>query len=241
MRSPVDAAAIRRWRGTPLRAALRRPLTRGRASWPVDTLAGESDTRFIVRFFTLCSLGVIALTIAACGGGGGDENFTQSDVLQILGTSPTKPAGSSWAKNGGTRQNSLAELRRDVRRLGAGAYKDEVEGLTDAGYERGFTQEWTSRGTFAAGEATLFPDTSGAEKGFAFLQRLTPGWFLPLPVEGLGDEAVSSKGDLGAGYMWRRGNLLLAAWINRATGPFFDYDAAARAYADKLDGQARAR
>jgi hypothetical protein len=38
--------------------------------------------------------------------------------------------------------------------------------------------------------------------------------------------------------MWRRGNAVLAAWMFRDTGPAFDYEAAARAYAGALDQQA---
>jgi hypothetical protein len=39
--------------------------------------------------------------------------------------------------------------------------------------------------------------------------------------------------------MWRRGNLVLSAWAFRDGGAIFDYDGAARAYAAKLDEQAK--
>ena len=67
------------------------------------------------------------------------------------------------------------------------------------------------------------------------------GWFFPLPVDDLGDEAVSSAAEPGAVYMWRRGNAVLAAWMFLDTGSAFDYDAAARAYADELEKLATAR
>ena len=212
---------------------MRRPEARRRRrrDRPVDTIAGESDTRFIVRFFTLCATGVIALTVAACGGGAGDESFTQSDVLQILQVAPTMPPGSPWTKEGGISQISFEELR--TRHAAAAAP------LADAGFQRGFAQRWVSSRAVALGEAYLFPDAAAAQKGFAALQRVTtPIWYMPLPVEDLGDEAVTGQGELGAGYMWRRANIVLSAWGFRGAGAIFDYDKAARAHADKLDERA---
>jgi hypothetical protein len=189
-----------------------------------------------VRFFTLCATGVIALTVAACGGGG-DENFTQEDVLQILKVAPTMPPGPPWTKQGGISQESFEELLSRGPEA-EGAYKDEIAALADAGFQRGFSQTWVSSHAAAIAEASLFPDAAAAQKGFAALGGMTPGWFLPVPVEDLGDEAETGHGDLGAGYRWRSGNLVLSAWAFRGGGAAFDYDAAARAYADKLDERA---
>jgi hypothetical protein len=87
----------------------------------------------------------------------------------------------------------------------------------------------------------LFRDEAGADEGLDALQGMVAfGWFFPLPVDDLGDEAVSSAADPGAVYMWRRGNAVLAVWMVRTTGSAFDYDAAARAYADQLDQRAAA-
>jgi hypothetical protein len=191
----------------------------------------------VVRILTLCGLSVIALTVAACGGGSGSESFTRSEVLRILATSPTKPAGSSWTKDGGTHQSSPEELRRSVRSQGLPA--DAIDPLMDAGFQRGFEQRWGSSRAVANCEASLFPDAAAARNGFASLQHLVPSWFLPHPVQGLGDEAVSSKSDLGAIYMWRRANVVLSAGVFRGGGPSFDYDGAARTYADELDERAK--
>jgi hypothetical protein len=188
-----------------------------------------------VRFFTLCSVGVVALTVAACGGGG-DESFTRSDVLRILAAEPTMPAEWSWTRDGSVGEFSLEDYQRDVK--AQPSRKGEVDALVEAGLQRGFRQGWASSGAIAAGEATIFPDAAAAHKAFGPLQHLTPGWFFPSPVDDLGDEAVSSKADPGAVYMWRRGNLVLSAWMFRGSGPSFDYEAAARAYADKLDERA---
>ncbi len=189
-----------------------------------------------MRFVTLFSLGVIALTVAACGGGG-DANFTQEDVLQILQVTPTMPPGPPWTKQGGTSQESLEEIRATGPEA-EGAYKDALAALADAGFQRGFSQSWVSSHAVAQSEASLFPDAAAAQKGFAALRRMTPGWYLPIPVDDLGDEAEMGQGELGAGYTWRRGNVVLSAWAFRGGGAIFDYDRAARAYADKLDERA---
>jgi hypothetical protein len=149
------------------------------------------------------------------------------------------PAGATWRKDDGIRQTSPEELRKEVQRTGGG-FEDAIDALVDAGYQRGFAQGWRSSGTVAAVEAALFPDEAAARKGFIANQHLVPSWFLPLPVEDLGDEAVSSTSDLGAIYMWRRGNVVLSAGILRGAGRTFDYDAATRAYAEALDQQAAA-
>jgi hypothetical protein len=203
---------------------------------PLTPSQAKSNTHFIVRFFALCSVGAIALTVAACGGGGGEENFTRSDVLRILDVAPTTPPGSSWTKDDGVQQISLEHYRQTLK--SQPERKSEIDALADAGLRRGFKQGWASSGATAQGSATIFPDAAAAHKAFGPLQHLTPSWFLPLPVEELGDEAVSSRGDPGAIYMWRRGNLVLSAWMLRGSGPAFDYEAAARAYADKLDERA---
>lgn len=174
--------------------------------------------------------------LAACGGGSGTESLRQGDVLEILEAQPTMPPGSSWTKDGGIRQSSPEQLRREERaRHGS---SDAIEPLLEAGFQRRFEQAWRSSRAVAFGNASLFPDAAAARKGFAALQHLVPSWFLPLPVKGLGHEAVSSKSDLGAEYIWRRANVVLTALVFRGGGPTFDYDRVARAYADKLDEQA---
>jgi hypothetical protein len=80
----------------------------------------------------------------------------------------------------------------------------------------------------------------GPDTGFETLQYLAPGWFFPKPVSDLGDEAVSSRGEPGAVYMWRRGDVVLYAWMFRDRGSSFDHEAAARGYADELDQRATA-
>jgi hypothetical protein len=191
----------------------------------------------VVRFFTLCSLGVLALTIAACGGGPAVENFTQRDVVQILNAAPPMPAGSSWTKEGGIEESTFAQLRRALK--AQRGHENEIAALADAGLERVFEQGWISNGGASAeAHAALLPDAPGAEKAFAPFQHLTPSWFVPVSVKHLGTEAVSAKGEPGAVYMWRRGNVVFAAWIFRVSARAFDYDRAAREYADKLDERA---
>lgn len=216
-------------------------LTRAGYQRNVDRLASRSHTRLVVKVTKVWVIGGVLAALAACGGGADSQTFTRSDALEIIGTAPSKPAGWSWTKDGGIKRYTLADLRALPEIQHPGGFRDAVDGLAAAGYEGWFKQFWAARGTSAEGEAALFSDTSGAKEGFAHLQRLTPGWFLPVPVDGLGDEAVSSATEFGAGYIWRRGNLVVDAWVLRATGPFFDFGAAARVFADALDEQLSAR
>jgi hypothetical protein len=185
-----------------------------------------------VRFRTFCAIGFVVLAVAACGGNSGSENFTEEDVVQILTAAPPLPEGSSWTESGALERGSFEAERPDT--------EDEVAELAQAGLERKFEQAWVSSGNSAYGEAVLFRDEAGAETGFDILQHLTPGWFFPQPVTDLGDEAVSSHAEPGAVYIWRRGDVVLFAWMFRDRGSSFDYDAAARAYADQLDERATA-
>jgi hypothetical protein len=71
-------------------------------------------------------------------------------------------------------------------------------------------------------------------------QDLGFNWIAEMPPIGLGDEAVAGKSDAGAGYSWRRGNLVLSASIFRGSDHAFDFVAAARAYARQIDERAKA-
>jgi hypothetical protein len=188
-------------------------------------------------FRTFCALGLVVLAAAACGGSSGSENFTGEDVVRILAAAPPLPEGSSWTANGTLEQGSFDEYRRAVAAARPGS-EDTLAQLAQAGVERWFHRAWVSSGNSAIASATLFRDEAGADTGFDALQHLTPGWFFPQPVSDLGDEAVSSKAEPGAIYIWRRGNVVLFADMFRDRGSSFDYDAAARAFAGALDQRA---
>ena len=192
-----------------------------------------------MRFRTFCAIGIVVMSaVAACGGSSGSENFTEEDVVQILDAAPPLPEGSSWTADGALDQLSFAEFRKEVEAERPGS--KDIAQLAQAGFERRFHQAWASSGNSAVGAAVLFRDEAGADTGFEALQYLTPGWFFAQPVSDLGDEAVSSHAEPGAVYMWRRGDVVLYAWMFRDRGSSFDYDAAARAYADQLDQRATA-
>jgi hypothetical protein len=185
-----------------------------------------------VRFRTFCAIGFAVLAAGACGGSSASDNLTAEDVVRVLDAAPPLPEGWSWTADGALEQGSFEADRPDT--------EDEAAQLAQAGLERKFQQAWVSSGNSAYGEAVLFRDEAGADTGFDILQHLTPGWFFPQPVSDLGDEAVSSKAEPGAAYIWRRGDVVLFAWMFRDRGSPFDYDAAARAYADELDQRATA-
>jgi hypothetical protein len=147
-----------------------------------------------MRFFTLCGVGVIVivLTVAACGGDSGPESFSQRDLVRILDSAPTKPAGSSWTKISRLEPRSPEGLRRALKAQGLPP-ADTIDPLMDAGFQGGLEQHWGWSGAVTDGVTSLFPDAAAAGKGFAALQHLVPSWFLPLPLKDLGDEAVSSK------------------------------------------------
>lgn len=191
-----------------------------------------------MRFRTIFAIIILAVAAAGCGRDTSSDNFTQADLVALLDVAPPLPQGSSWMKDDGIQQLSLAKLRQFHE---SSPSASEVEALAEAGYQRQFTQRWVASGRSAEGRAALFRDDAGADQGLDALKGLvTYGWFFPQPVDDLGDEAVSSAAEPGAVYMWRRGNAVLAAWMFRDTGSAFDYDAAARAYADELDERATA-
>jgi hypothetical protein len=184
-------------------------------------------------------ISIVALAAPACGGSSGSENFTGEDVVRILAAAPPLPEGSSWTADGALEQGSFGDYRKAVAAARPDS-KDTLAQLAQAGAERTFHQAWASSGNSAVASAVLFRDGAGAGKGLDALQHLTPGWFFPQPVSDLGDEAVSSHAEPGAVYIWRRGDVVFFAYMFRDRGSSFDYDAAARAYADALDQRATA-
>jgi hypothetical protein len=190
-----------------------------------------------VRIRTFCAIGIVLMSAVAACGGSGSESFTQDDLVALLDVAPPLPEGSSWMKDDGIEQLSLAKLRQVVGSSPEGTNK--VDALAEAGFQRQFFQEWAASGRSAEVRAAVFRDEAGADEGLDAVQDLVAaGWFFPQPVDDLGDEAVSSAAEPGAVYMWRRGNVVFSAWMFQDVGTAFDFDAAARAYADELDQQA---
>lgn len=190
-----------------------------------------------MRLRTFCAIGaVVVMAAVACGGGSTSDSPTRDDIVEMLDVAPPLPEGASWTRQDGVRERSFDDLRRALE--ADGGYKDVIDQLRDAGIELDLARTWVSSGRSAQGVVVRFRDEAGADKGLDALQHLTPSWFYPVPVGDLGDEAVSAKGDPGAVYIWRRGNLVLSAWMYLGGGSRFDFDAAARAYADELDQRA---
>jgi hypothetical protein len=215
---------------------------RGSGGQPQMSLSGRLVSLpycILVRLLTTCAVSVVALAVAGCGGSG-SESSTRDDVLYVLRAPPTRPSGS-W-ENTGTRQISFAELRSTLE--AQGGHEGIADALADAGFERSYVQHWTlsSAGDSTAEvRASVFQDAAGAHKGFAPLQKLVPSWFVPIPLDGLGEEAVAGKSDAVAAHLWRRANLVLTVYVTRGPGHTFDVVAAARTVAQEIDERAKAR
>jgi hypothetical protein len=175
------------------------------------------------------------MALAACGGSS-DTTFDEDDVTRILRPPSAAPAGSSWVKHEASAE-SVAQLRAGLQQDGRSTAT--ADALEEAGLSRRYVWGWRlSRGSEAFASASLFRDAAGAENGFDALQDISPNWIAAIPVD-LGEQAVGGRSsDTGAGFTWRRENLILAVSLYRSRGPAFDYERAARAYANELDERA---
>jgi hypothetical protein len=181
----------------------------------------------------MSALVAAALALAACGGSS-DVTFDEDDVKQILRPPSAAPAGSSWVKHEASAV-SVAQVRAELRQLGRSTAT--ADALEEAGLRRLYEWGWRlSRGSEAFASAVLFRDAAGAEEGFDALQEISPNWIATIPVDDLGEQAVGGRSsDTGAGFTWRRENLILSVSQFRSSGPAFDYERAARAYATEVD------
>jgi hypothetical protein len=184
----------------------------------------------------MSALVAAALVLAACGGSS-DAAFDEDDAKRILGPPSAAPAGSSWVKHEASAV-SVAQLRAELRQLGRSTAT--ADALEEAGLSRLYEWGWRlSRGSEAFASAVLFRDAAGAENGFDTLQQISTNWIAVIPVDDLGEQAVGGRSsDVGAGFTWRRKNLILSTALFRSRGPAFDYERAARAYANELDERA---
>jgi hypothetical protein len=158
-------------------------------------------------------------------------------VKRILRPPSGAPAGSAWVEREASVE-TVAEMRAQLRRDGRStAIADALE---EEGMSRHYEWGWRlPRGSEAFASAALFRDAAGAEDGFDTLQEISPNWIATVPADDLGEQAVGGRSsDTGAGFRWRRENLILSVALFRSTGPAFDYESAARAYAHQLDEQA---
>jgi hypothetical protein len=189
---------------------------------------------------TAIAVSVMTGTLVGCGGSSADP-VTRSEALEIIATPPTAPAELSWATDVArqyTAEHLRSELEGDSSRVG-----DELAG---AGFERGYEQTWllSNHGASAEARVLVFRDAEGAQAGFVPVQRLPrfiPSWFAPNPVDGLGDEAIFGSAEPGAGYLWRRGNVVLSAWMYPFGDSNLDVPTALEAFAHEVDERATER
>jgi hypothetical protein len=158
-------------------------------------------------------------------------------VTRVLRSPSAAPAGSSWVKHEASAV-APAQLRAELRR--AGRSTEVADALEEAGLSRLYEWGWRlSRGSEAFASAGLFRDAAGAERGFDTMQDISPNWIAVIPADDLGEQAVGGRSsDTGAGFTWRRENLILSVGLFRSRGPAFDYESAARAYATEVDERA---
>jgi hypothetical protein len=164
---------------------------------------------------------VIAVAILAVGcGGGGSKAFTLSDAKRIAGVRPAAP-GWTWP-------SSTAESR--VHKSGA-------------------VSEWEDDDKLAHVDVGLYGSASAAHDAMPAFNAVSrryarQGGYI------LGEEGVSDLGDdawrlrIGGNgpevtYHWRRKNLVLEAHMQCFGTCPTDFGAAARAWAEAIDAQAR--
>ena len=164
---------------------------------------------------------VVAVAILAAGcGGGGSKAFTLSDAKRIAGVRPAAP-GWTWPST--TNESRV--------------------------HDSSAMSEWEDDDKLAHVDVELYRSASAAHDAMAAFNALSrryarQGGYI------LGEEGVSDLGDdawrlrIGgngpeATYHWRRRNLVLEAHMHCFGACPADFAAAARAWAEAIDAQAR--
>src|SRR5262245_51651107 len=184
----------------------------------------------------------LALILAGCGGTEKDRTFSATYLPSIVAPKPTdRPYGGEDNPYIGDRLAfTLEDLLGESPTASDRAFANK---LKNAGFQRGYQRTWDG-GDSAAAFVYLFNDAEGAQRAFVALRKAVAG--RKLAAKGLGDEAFgvyspqSPDFDEGAGYWWRRANLVINTEINCETTCGFAAAArGARAHADLIDAQAK--
>ena len=191
---------------------------------------------------------VFTVVVAGCNGGSEQEMlFTAADANRFANVRPVTPGWPPWPE----RPEKQSPSDSSPEELAAkdpiyAAYRERLDGIPE-GSEEG--KRWQDGDKLGNLTVQVFDTPTDAELGFAAFNDLSRGWAEQYgyvtkaeEVDGLGDEAwvllVSSNGR-GATYHWRRANLVIEAHVDCHGVCPADVDAAARAWADAIDEEAR--
>ena len=208
------------------------------------TILGARVTIELVRSVTIAVFVVATVAFASAGQARStkEPTYTAADFPRILAVK-FKPFSAPDEE--GTGPITLADLRDST----VPGNKVFVDKLRKAGFQRGYTKSWSAGIAFA--QAFAFGSAPGAHAALRAFQTYDRPSSLALwgrsaervPAKGLGQEAWGAKqndasGLIGAHYYWRRGNLVLAAYIECENGCDFAVRAA-RVYANAIDARAK--
>jgi hypothetical protein len=209
--------------------------------------------RDVLRVFTVSTLmafssALLAAGVAGCGSGGEQEQFTAADARRLANVRPVTPGWSPWPQRPEKqpRSDSSAEELAANDPIYA-AYRQSLHGIREGREE---SNRWRDHDKLGSLTAQVFDTPANAQTGFAALNQLSRGYAEQYgdvtraeEVDGLGDDAwvlLATSGARQATYHWRRANLVVEAHIDcHGTCPS-DVGAAARAWADAIDEEARA-
>ncbi len=189
----------------------------------------------------------VVTAIFVCGCSGGEERkqlFTAADATRIANVEPATP-GWDWPKNpekllsdSSTESDSTDPLLVEL--------KQQMADLVDIGEAGNKWQDDDKLGNLHVG---VFGSASDAHEAMAALNAFSRGWgeksgvvTKDEDIDGLGDEAwllwVGGSGTQ-VTYHWRRNNFVVEAHVHCFGSCAGDVDAAARAWADAIDEEAR--
>lgn len=170
------------------------------------------------------ALVLVTAVVAGCAGGNDEPAplFTQADATRIASVRPVTPGWPPWP---------------------------EIAVRTDTPEGPEFASKWKDGDKLANLVAQIYESDSSAHAGIERFNALSRGYgekygFITKDegVNGLGDEAwrlwVGGSGTE-VTYHWRRGNLVVEAHVHCYGDCPSDVDAAARAWADAIDEEAR--
>lgn len=196
------------------------------------------------------------MAAVGCGASAAEQTFSERDLLAIAATQAPVPHGM-WTRHDYERPATYAvdklPSHYDDDLMSPHAWAAFRDRVGDGDIVRGAYSTWRNENTFADAVQFLFRDSGEAHTAVTALidtykREGDPGFHVAdVRRDGLGEDAwgwqVSSSRVVGAFYAWRRGNLVIFAFIDCGSGvdDRCDYDAAeaARAYAHALDEQAR--
>ncbi len=191
----------------------------------------------------------VAAAILVCGCSEGEQQervFTAADATRIASVAPVAP-GWTWPRKPERSVSPDSATEPAATDPLLAKFKRQTANLVDLG-EAG--NKWRDKDKLGNLDVGVYASADDASKGLAAFNAFSRGWGAKSghitrdeEINGLGDEAwVLWVGGYGTQvtYHWRRGNLVIEAHVHCLGLCPGDVDAAARAWVDAIDAQARA-